>query len=199
MCRPAAERPHQAGFELDLGAPAELGLREVAGQRHALDLPRDRALDVGLEVVASAQAPQLLGDLEDGRLDAGPDVERAVDVRAPGREQRRDRVVDEEEVARLGPVAVDRRPPAVDQPVAEDRHDARLAERALARAVDVREPQRDGAQPVEVAVQRHVALGAELALAVRGVGPHRRVLGQREGVQADRPRREPCRRLNGSP
>ena len=85
-------------------------------------------------------------EVRDARRDPGADVVDAAAGRRRRGEQRLDDVPDEDEVARLVPVAEDLRLAAVAQPVEEDRDDAALERRELPRAVDVRESAGDVAR-----------------------------------------------------
>src|SRR6185312_15002806 len=123
----------------DPGLPAELsrGLRDVEHRPADVAEPCLRELGIDVDAGRARAGPVRV---ENRRLHAGADVERPAGL-ADRREQRRDDVVHEDEVARLEPVAEDHRRLPLREALEEDRDDAALEAGVLPWPVDVREPQ----------------------------------------------------------
>ena len=137
----------------------------------------------------SGEGLQHVEQLEDARLAARADVERARLAGFAGQQERTRDVADVDVVARLQPVAVHRRRLPSLKVIAEDRDDTRLAVRRLAWAVDVSEPEDDVRDPVEPAPRSDVRLAGELRgpvrrewLGHRRLGCRNRRLGAVEGA-----------------
>ena len=86
-------------------------------------------------------------------------------------------------VARLLPVAIDRRRDVLEHLLAEDRHHAGLASRALSRAIDVPVAQHDVRQTVKAVVGVEIVLHHMLANTVRSQGENGSLLGGRQHLR----------------
>src|SRR5207247_1561916 len=160
--------------------PRAIGAREVpADLARPGGPPFDRNGDAG-------DGEHLVGEVADGRLVPAADVQdfpAAFALRC--RDDRATEGVDVEEIARLGPVAVDHERLAREDALEEHGDDAALQVRV--RTVDVGEAQRDGGDAVRAVVGRAVALARELARPVRGQRMRRHALVYgRDGVPEDR-------------
>ena len=135
----------------------------------------------------------MLGQVADARLHAAADIDHQP-VNGGGRcggYHRVDDVVDVDEVARLGPLAMDDERSAAGRLAQEVRHDRRVGggER-LTRPIGVEHAQDDGLDVPQGADGADVVLGGELGDGVGGTGIRRGLLAERlVRLIAIRPRR----------
>src|SRR5688500_17955918 len=141
------ERLLEPLFEVHLRRPSEQALRLLDAHGGALLLARTRGREMHRHVGTGA-ALQCLGELDDGCLDTGTDVETAsIEASRRGEvlrrrsEVRTSHVLHEHVIAGLRAVAEHGQRLAAQDAVAEDRDDARLAVRVLPRAIHVGVPQ----------------------------------------------------------